>query len=132
MNKKDVTVNAPLAIGGGTTEKQIQQALRDILPSIDYKDYVDLQKVKIKELEAELESTRIGANTIANACLCLYKMLLDHGFSDDGESIVFDRELVNKMKGGQISIAEDGIGNRHFRITNRFNYHVKETELSEV
>jgi hypothetical protein len=130
MHKKDVTINAPIALGNNSAEKEIQKAIKSILPDIDYKDYIDLQKLKLRELEDELEKTRLGANAIANACLCLYKMLLDLGYSDDGETIIFHRDLVNKMKGGQIAIGEDVDGNRTFKITNRFNYHVKETELS--
>lgn len=126
---KDAVINAPAAQWrSGPAEKEIQKAIKSIIPGFDIsaEEVVQLQKATIRELESTLDKTRIVATTIANAALCLYKMLLDEGYTHDGESVVFSKELVDQMKGAQISVAEDGYGDRSLRITARHNHPVWE------
>jgi hypothetical protein len=126
---KDVLIDAPPAIFGSTpNERQLKKIIKSIIPGveIDAKDVIDMQQATIRELESNLEKTRIVATTIANSCLCLYKMLLDEGYTDDGESVRFSKELVDRMKGAEISITEDGFGDRYLRITSRHDHPVWE------
>jgi hypothetical protein len=126
---KDAKINAPPAQWrSGPAEKEIQKAIKSIIPGFDIsaEEVVQLQQATIRELEGNLDKTRIVATTIANAALCLYKMLLDEGYTVDGESVVFPKELVDKMKGAEISIAEDGLGDRALRITARHDHPVWE------
>jgi hypothetical protein len=126
---KDAIINAPPAQWRiGAAEREIEKAIKSIIPGLDIsaEEIVQLQKATIRELESNLDKTRIVATTIANAALCLYKMLLDEGYTVDGESVVFPKELVDKMKGAEISVAESGTGDRSLRITARSNHPVWE------
>ncbi len=122
ITPKDVNIYPPAAeFGGHQSEKKIRSDLGSVLPGldIDINDVAQWLRAENKQLLSDLEKTRIVASTIANACLCLHRMLLDHGYSDDGESIVFSKELVEKMKGAEISIGETGTGDRSLKITSR-------------
>lgn len=126
---KDAVINAPPAQWAqGPSEKELNKVIKSIIPGveIDLNDIVQLQQATIRELEGNLDKTRVAATTIANACLCLYKMLLDEGYTVDGESVLFPRELVERMKGAQISVSEDGNGDRALRITARSDHPVWE------
>lgn len=126
---KDVIVNAPAAQWrAGPKEKELQNVAKSIIPGFDIsiEEVIQLQQSTIRQLEANLDKTRIVATTIANSALCLYKMLLDEGYTDDGESVIFPKELVEQMKGAEISISEDGHGDRSLRITARHDHPVWE------
>jgi hypothetical protein len=128
-NPKDVLISAPAATWGtAPTDKELKRIVKSIIPGIemDEKDVIQMQQASIRELESTLEKTRLVATSIANSCLCLYKMLLDEGYTEDGESIRFPKELVDTMKGAEISISEDGTGDRYLRITSRHNHPVWE------
>lgn len=126
---KDAIVEAPAAHWrAGPSEKEIQKVIKSIIPGLDIsaEEVVQLQQATIRELESTLDKTRVVATTIANSALCLYKMLLDEGYTHDGESVIFPKELVDKMKGAEISVAEDGYGDRSLRITARHDHPVWE------
>jgi hypothetical protein len=126
---RDAIINAPPAQWRtGQEEKKVKEIIKSIIPGMDIteKDIIQLQQATIRELESNLDKTRIVATTIANSCLCLYKMLLDEGYTNDGESVTFSKELVDTMKGAEISISEDGYGDRSLRITARHNHPVWE------
>jgi len=129
IKPRDAVINAPPAKwAAGPVEKEVEKAIKSIIPQLDIsaEEVVQLQKAKIKELEEELRMTRVAATTVANSALCLYKMLLDEGYTSDGESVLFPRELVNKMKGAEISVSESGDGDRALRITARADHPVWE------
>lgn len=129
LHPKDVNVKAPTATWGPqTATREMERAIAEVLPGvgIDTKDIISLQQATVRELENNLEKTRIVASTLSNSVLCLLKLLIDHGFSMDGESVIFEKELVDKMKGGQVLLREDGFGNRHLRVTSKIDHPVSE------
>lgn len=123
----DVLVEAPPAefrLLDGAKSQEIEKLTKRVMPGVDIdaKDIIELQQAAIRGLESDLQKTRMVAANIANAALCLYKMLLDNGFTPDGERVVFPRELVDKMKGERISIGDDALGNRFVRVQERHDH----------
>jgi hypothetical protein len=130
IHPNDVLIKAPPAEFRlvGSKSHEIERAAKSVLPgvNIDAKDVIEWQTAAIRDLESELQKTRMVAANIANACLCLYKMLLDHGYTIDGESVRFPKELVKKMTGQRIAITDDEEGNRYVRVQDKVNYPVYE------
>lgn len=124
---RNVDILAPpaeFALLNGGKSKEVERAAKSVLPgvNIDAKDVIDMQQAALREVESELQKTRIVVASIANAALCLYKMLLDEGYSKDGDKIVFPKELVDRMSGQKISIGDDEFGNRYVRVQDQLPY----------
>lgn len=127
VHPNDVNILAPPAefrLLGSNTSKEIEHASKTVAQNmgIDAKDIIEMQQAALRSVESDLQKTRMVTANIANAALCLYKMLLDEGYSDDGEKIVFPRELVERMQGQKISIGDDAEGNRFVRVQDKFDY----------
>lgn len=127
IHPNDVNILAPPAefrLLDGAQSKQIEKASKIGLPglNIDAKDVIQMQQAALREVESDLQKTRMVTANIANAALCLYKMLLDEGYSLDGEKIIFPKSLVQKMAGQKISIGDDSEGNRFVRVQSRVDH----------
>lgn len=133
---KDVLVNAPPAefrLVDGAKSHEIEKLTKQILPGVDFdiKEIIELQQAAIRGLESDLQKTRMVTANIANAALCLYKMLLDAGYTPDGEKVYFSKELVDRMKGQRISIGDDAFGNRFVRVQERVNHPTYENRTDD-
>jgi hypothetical protein len=130
VHPNDVLVKAPPAEFRlpGSTSWEIEKAASGVLPgaSIDSQDIIQWQKATIRSLESDLQKTRMVTANIANAALCLYKMLLDHGYTVDGERVRFPKSLVDRMTGARIAISDDDDGNRYIRVQDKVDYPVYE------
>lgn len=126
VHPNDVIINAPPAEFRlvGSSSHEIERAAKQVIPglNIDHKDVIELQQAALRGVESDLQKTRMVAASIANTCLCLYKMLLDLGYTVDGESVMFPKELVERMMGQKISIYDDDEGNRYVRVQDKFDY----------
>lgn len=121
---RNVDILAPpaeFALLNGGKSKEVERLAKQALPGlpIDEKDIIEMQQAALRGVESELQKTRMVTAMIANAALCLYKMLLDAGYTVDGDKVVFPKELVAKMEGQKISIGDDDLGNRFVRVQER-------------
>lgn len=130
VHPNDVLVHAPPAEFRllGSNSWEIEKAAKQALPgaSIDAKDVIEWQTAHIRGIESELQKTRMVAANIANAALCLYKMLLDMGYTVDGERVRFPKELVERMTGARLAISDDEAGNRYIRVQDKVDYPIYE------
>lgn len=130
IHPNDVLVKAPPAEFRlpGSTSWEIEKAASGVLPgaSVDSQDIIQWQKATIRSLESDLQKTRMVTANIANAALCLYKMLLDRGYTVDGERVMFPKSLVDRMTGARIAISDDDDGNRYIRVQDKVDYPVYE------
>lgn len=127
VHPNDVNILAPPAefkLLNGAKSREIEKASKTVIPGlqIDAKDIIDMQQAALREVESELQKTRMVTANIANAALCLYKMLLDEGYTVDGEKVIFPKELVERMQGQKISIGDDEEGNRFVRVQSRVDH----------
>ncbi len=125
IHPSDVKVLAPPAEFAllGANSRAIEQAAKGAVnTNIDAQSVIEWQKAELRSVESELQKTRMVTANIANAALCLYKLLLDEGYSKDGDKIIFPKELVERMAGQKISIGDDEEGNRFVRVQSRVPY----------
>jgi hypothetical protein len=136
VHPNDVLINAPPAEFRliGSNSKELEQMAKTVIPGldIDSKDIIQMQQAAIRGVESDLQKTRMVTASIANACLCLYKMLLDSGYADEDQRVIFPKELVERMNGQKISIGEDGFGNRFVRVQDRFDHPTWEGREEDV